>query len=84
MIDEIGDEEAALDALKNKLGLTNVRVVEFNSPTSLMELLLGSVQARDPETQFRKLLEMSVPRAMYFCGNVPAIVPALQSFVEPR
>lgn len=84
LIDAIGDEEAALDALKDKLGLTNVRVVEFNSPTSLMELLLGSVQARDPETQFRKLLEMSVPRAMYFCGNVPAIVPALQSFVEPR
>lgn len=86
LIDEIGDEEEALAALKTKLGLTNVpvRVVEFNYPVSLMSLLLGSVQARDPEMQFRKLLEMSVPRAMYFCGNVPALAPVWQSFVEPR
>ena len=81
LIDEIGDEEAALEALKTKLGLTKVRVVEFSSPISLMDLLLGSVQARDPETQFRKLLDMSVPRAMYFCGSAPALVPLWQSAI---
>lgn len=84
LIDEIGDEEVALDALKTKLGLTKVRVVEFNSPISLMDLLLGAVQSRDPETQFRKLLEMSVPRAMYFCGSTPALVPLWQSAIEAR
>ncbi|MBM3968317.1 MAG: signal peptide peptidase SppA [Planctomycetes bacterium] len=84
LIDEIGDEEDALTALKTKLGLTSVRVVDFNYPVSLMSLLLGSVQARDPETQFRKLLEMSVPRAMYFCGNVSALSPLWQAVVEPR
>lgn len=84
LIDEIGDEDAAIDALKSQLNLTKARVVEFNFPVSLTELLFGSVQARDPEMQFRKLLEMSVPRAMYFCGNVPAVVPVWQSVVDPR
>ena len=84
LIDEIGDEEAALEALKAKLGLSKVRVVEFSSPVTLMDLLLGSAQARDPETQFRKLLDMSVPRAMYFCGSAPALVPLWQSAIEPR
>ncbi len=84
LVDEIGDEDDALAALKTKLGLTNARVVEFSYPVSLMSLLLGSVQARDPETQFRKLLEMSVPRAMYFCGSAPAFVPLWQSAIESR
>ena len=84
LIDEIGDEDTALDAFKTQLNLTKARVVEFNFPVSLPELLFGSHQARDPETQFRKLLEMSVPRVMYFCGNVPALVPLWQSAVESR
>lgn len=84
LIDEIGDEEAALEALKTHINLSKVRVVEFDSPVSLMELLLGSAQARDPDVQFRKLLEMSVPRAMYFCGNVPAFAPLWQSAVGAK
>lgn len=84
LIDEIGDEDEALAALKAKLGLNSVRVVSFDYPASLLSLLLGSVQARDPETQFRKLLEMSVPRAMYFCGSTPALVPLWQSAIESR
>ena len=84
LIDEIGDEEVALDALKTHLNLNKVRVVEFNFPVSLMSLLLGSAEARDPETQFRKLLEMSVPRAMYFCGSTPALLPLWQSAIESR
>ena len=84
LIDEIGDEEAALEALQTKLGLSKARVVQFSFPVSLMDLLLGSAQARDPETQFRKLLEMSSPRAMYFFGSTPALVPLWQSAVESR
>ncbi|MBC7820768.1 MAG: signal peptide peptidase SppA [Planctomycetaceae bacterium] len=82
LIDEIGDEEVALEALKTKLGLSKARVIEFSFPISLMDLLLGSVQAREPETQFRKLLEMSVPRAMYFFGSTPSLVPLWQSAIE--
>jgi len=84
LVDEIGDEEAALEALKTKLGLSKARVVEYSFPITLMDLLLGSMETRDPETQFRKLLEMSSPRAMYFFGSTPALVPLWQSAVESR
>lgn len=84
LIDEIGDEEDAIEALKKQLNLSQARVVEFDFPVSLLDLLVGSAQTRDPEIQFRKLLEMSVPRAMYFCGNVPAVVPLWQSAIEAR
>jgi protease-4 len=84
LVDEIGDEEAAIDALKKKLGLTRARVVEFESPASLLDLLLGSAQARDPEVQLRKLLDMSVPRAMYYFGHVPSALPLWSAVAEPR
>ena len=84
LIDEIGDDEAALEALQAKLGLNKVRVVEYSSPATLLDLLLGSVQSRDPETQFRKLLDLSVPRAMYFYGSTPSLVPLWQSAIELR
>jgi protease-4 len=84
LVDEIGDEQAAIDALKAKLGLTKARVVEFESPVSLLDLLLGSAQARDPEVQLRKLLDMSVPRAMYYFGHVPSALPLWSAVSEPR
>jgi protease-4 len=84
LIDEIGDEDVAIAALTKQLGLGKVRVVQYDFPLSITDLLWGVAAARDPETQYRKLLEMSVPRAMYFCGNIPAIAPAWQSFLETR
>lgn len=84
LIDEIGDEEDAIAALKTQLNLPEARVIEYSFPASLMNLLLGSVRAQDPDVQFRKLLEMSAPRAMYFCGNVPAFAPLWRSLIEPR
>lgn len=78
LVDEIGDDEVALEALQKKLGLTKARVVEFEFPVSFLDLLWGVAQSRDPESQFRRILEMSVPRAMYFCGNVPALAPMLK------
>jgi len=84
LIDEIGDEDAAIDALKKQLGLSKVRVVQYEFPLSLMSLLLGSAQAHDPEVRFRKLLEMSVPQAMYFCGSTPVLSPLWQSVIESR
>lgn len=68
LIDKIGYEEDALEALKTKLNLKQVRVVNFSHPKSLSESLLGAtakLQAPDP---FSRLLESSVPRAMYFFG----------------
>ena len=84
LIDEIGDEEDAIDALKTQLGLSKVRIVKYTNPVTLMSLLLGQAQAHDPEVRLRKLLEMSVPRAMYFCGSAQPLSPLWQSVIEAR
>jgi protease-4 len=69
LIDKIGYEEDALAALKEKLGLKEARVVDFEHPKSLGETLLGVTAsqgaAADP---LSRLLNASVPRAMYYFG----------------
>ncbi len=82
LVDEIGDEDVAIEALKTKLDVKAARVVEYDFPTTFMDLLWGVADSRNPETQFRKTLEMSVPRAMYFFGNAPALAPLWQAVVE--
>lgn len=71
LVDKVGFEEDAIDALKTQLNLKDVNVVEYETPQTLADLLLGvqSVQrnaaAADP---LARLLNAGVPRAMYFCG----------------
>ncbi|MDB5346738.1 MAG: signal peptide peptidase SppA, type [Schlesneria sp.] len=73
LVDEIGYEEDALAALKTKLGLTKARVVSYQSQTTLVEQLLGSMQAKQPVDPWRIVVEASVPRAMYLCSWMPAL-----------
>lgn len=70
LVDQIGFEEDALAALKDKLGLKEVRVINLEHPKSLAESLLGaSARATtSPADPFTHLLNASVPRAMYFFG----------------
>ncbi len=67
LIDQIGYEEDAVAALQQKLGLASARVVRFEQPPTVLDLLLGSAQEPDvnPLAQF---LQTQVPQAMYFCG----------------
>lgn len=70
LVDQIGYEDDALEALKGKLGLAKVRVVEYQHPVSFVESLLG-VQAPLRNVSFdpvSKLIESGVPRAMYLFG----------------
>lgn len=75
LVDEIGDRDAAVEALKAKLNLTDARIIRFEQPPTLAETLLG-VQARasgealDP---LSRLLEGGVPRAMYLFGWQPGL-----------
>jgi protease-4 len=69
LVDEIGFEEDALEALKTKLNLNRVRVVSFEHQATLMDLLLGSAQAEP----WRTLLEASVPQALYYCSWLPPL-----------
>lgn len=76
MVDEIGFEEDALDALKKAANLSSARVVTYHYAVDLFEALLGSAKASDPAAQWRAMLEMTVPRAMYYCSWGLPLPPA--------
>jgi len=67
LVDEIGYEEDALNALKTKLGLKSVRVIKYQSPSTLVEQILG-MQAKPNVDPWKFVIESSVPRAMYLCS----------------
>jgi len=73
LVDVIGFEDDALEELKKITGLSKARVVTFQHPVALWESLLGSVKASsDPAAQWKSVLELAVPRAMYyFSGGLP-------------
>ncbi|WP_437227484.1 signal peptide peptidase SppA [Planctomicrobium sp. SH661] len=68
LVDKIGYEEDVLEALKSKLGLKDVRVVDYSYPKSLSESLLGASARVSTPDPVSRLLDASVPRAMYFFG----------------
>jgi protease-4 len=71
LVDEIGFQEDAIESLKKTLGLSEARVVAYHYTLDLWEALLGSAKANDPAAQWRAVLELTVPRAMYFCSWTP-------------
>ena len=75
MVDEIGFEEDALAALKEKVGLEEARVVTYQSPVTLWEALLGFGKAQAPEEKQQAKLDAAVPQAMYYFSWVPPALP---------
>ena len=73
LVDEIGYMDDAIDALKAQLELEEVRVVTYQYQPSLAELLVGSAEAKQPEPQWRAMLDATVPRAMYFFSWTPGV-----------
>lgn len=73
LIDEIGFEEQALEALQKELKLTKVQVITYTSPPTMLDALIGNVEASTPESQWRQLMEMTVPKAMYYCSWLPVM-----------
>ena len=72
LVDQIGFEDEAIAALQAELGGKDYRVVEYESPSSLMDVLMGQAQAQAPNP-LETLLESAVPRAWFFCsGLAPA------------
>ena len=68
LIDQIGFEEDAIEALQTHLKLTSVRVIRHQQPATLLDTLLGARAKSQPVDPLQQLLEASTPRAMYFCG----------------
>lgn len=69
MADEIGYEEDALVALAEAAGLTTYKTIEYTSPTSFVDVLLGSAQAQ--ASPLEQLLDAATPKALYYCSWNP-------------
>ena len=73
LIDEIGFEEDSLAALKDKIGVPNPRVINYETPTSLMDIVLGNSKAKAAADPWKSFIESTVPRAMYYCSWLPVM-----------
>ncbi len=72
MIDKIGYEDDALEALKQKVGVEDPRVVRFDYPQTLAEQLIGIKMSAEAANPWKTLLESSVPQAYYLCSWSPS------------
>lgn len=69
LIDRIGFEEQALATLMKELELTEARVIEYEFPGGLLDLLLPAAAAANPQLRLKAALDQSAPRALYHCGG---------------
>lgn len=76
LIDRIGYEEQALAALKKELELSQARVIEYEFPGGLLDLLMPAAAAANPQSRLKAALDQSAPRAFYHCGG-PTLSPEL-------
>ena len=73
LVDEIGFADSALEALQEKLGLSDVRIITYYNKPGLLDLALGAAEAKPQPTTLQTLLDASVPRAMYYCSWAPVV-----------
>jgi len=73
LIDEIGYQEDSLEALKEKLKLKNPRIITYESPVTLIDLVLGNAKAQQTTDPWKSFVESTVPRAMYYCSWLPTL-----------
>ena len=65
LIDSIGYLDDAIEAAKRLCGESNVRVVRYKKPVSLMGLLLGSAPGPQLGFDVESLLKLNVPQVLY-------------------
>jgi protease IV len=68
LVDEIGYEEDAIEYLQERLSLDKARVVRYQTRPSLLSLVTGTIEARQPESEWRTVMEATVPQVMYYCS----------------
>lgn len=69
LVDRIGFEEDAVAALNDRLKLSSSRVVEYEFPTGLIDLIAPAATAADPGRRWEAALDRAVPKALYHCGG---------------
>ena len=73
LIDAIGYQEDALDALKEKINLKNPRIVGYETPITIVDIVLGNAKAQQTTDPWKSFVESTVPRAMYYCSWLPTL-----------
>ena len=73
LIDEIGYQQDAIQALKTKLNLPHARIVKYESPPGVLEMLISSRDSSHIESNWKALLESAVPRAYYLFTTIPGL-----------
>lgn len=73
LIDAIAYEEEVIETLQADLNLNSARVFKYSYTPTPLEILLSGVESRDPEVMWRKAMEATVPKAMYYCTWLPAL-----------
>ena len=71
LIDDIKFEDEVAELMQSDLKLSQVRVVKYLHQATLADLLLGSATAREPDHVWQKIMDASVPRALYYCSWLP-------------
>jgi protease-4 len=75
LVDVTGYDDDATEDLKTQLGLKSVRIVEYQFPSSLFDVLSASSDAssRTAVDPLKRLFEANTPRAMYLFGWRPGM-----------
>ena len=68
LIDEIAYLDTVIDDLKASAGLDQARVVTYQKHSTLIDLVLNNLKSRETTDPVSRLLEASVPRAMYLAS----------------
>lgn len=71
LADQMGFEEEALEALASAAGVSDYEVIEYSSPVTFLDLLVGQASARQQPTLAESLLDAAIPKAMYYCSWNP-------------
>ena len=73
LIDQIGYEEDSIESLKERIDLKNPRIVTYETPTSVLDIILGNSKAQQSSDPWKSFMESTVPRAMYYCSWLPML-----------
>jgi protease IV len=74
LVDVIGYENDALNALRERVGGGSFRVITYTQPTTLTDVLLGDAHAKSPAAALQTWLSASVPQAFYLCSWLPGAI----------
>jgi protease-4 len=71
LIDEIGFQEDSLESLRERVNLKDPKIITYETPLSLMDMVMGSSKVQAAKDPWKAFLESTVPRAMYYCSWLP-------------